>query len=237
MPLHSTLDPPSLEIELQDVPRPWAWAELFGDERPVEVEIGTGNGTFLVDAALRSPERGFLGIEVSRKFFTKALRRAARKGAANVRMVFADAAYVLERCVPPSSVDAYHVYFPEPWPKKRHFKRRLFKPGLVSLLAETLRPGGYLLVATDVEDYFEEIEGLLDGESRLERLGELDPPLESARGRATTSYEEKYRAEGRSIRYAGWRRPPEGPAGERTPPRPAPRAEAPKEEPMPHVVL
>ena len=101
-----TIAPKDLEIRLRDLPRPWSWEEVFGDGRPVEVEVGTGNGTFLVDAALRSPERAFLGIEVAGKFFAKALRRIAQKGAGNVRMVYADAAYVVTHCIPSASVVA-----------------------------------------------------------------------------------------------------------------------------------
>lgn len=233
MSVPAVLSTEHLEVALRDAPRPWRWPDIFGDERPVEVEIGTGNGTFLVDAALRSPERGFLGVEVSKKFFTKALKRAAREGAANVRMVLADASHLVSNYVPKASVEAYHIYFPEPWPKARHEKRRLFKPELVASLAETLRSGGHLLVATDVADYFETIEAMVDAEERLERLGELDPPLASVRGRVRTSYEQKYRDEGRAIRYAVWRRKPlkatEVPAGE--------AAQAAQEEPMPHVIV
>ena len=233
MSVHATLSTEELEVALRDAPGPWRWPDLFGDERAVEVEIGTGNGTFLIDAALRSPERGFLGVEVSKKFFTKALRRAARQGAANVRMVCADASYLVAHYIPPASVAAYHVYFPEPWPKARHARRRLFKPRVVAALAETLMPGGHLLVATDVADYFETIEVLVDAEKRLERLGELDPPLASVQGRVRTSYERKYREEGRAIRYAVWKRQPDEAA--EVPLRDA--AQAPEEEPMPHVIV
>ena len=231
-----TIAPKDLEIRLRDLPRPWSWEEIFGDGRPVEVEVGTGNGTFLADAALRSPDRAFLGIEVAGKFFAKAVRRVARKGAGNVRMVYADAAYVVSHCIPSASVAAYHVYFPEPWPKKRHAKRRLFQPDVVARLTETLEPGGYLFVVTDVTDYLEAIEELLGAEARLERLEELTPPLASARGRIITSYEKKYRAEGRSIHYAAWRRRPKGP-GEAEAPRKVAPLTIPKEEPMPHVVV
>jgi tRNA (guanine-N7-)-methyltransferase len=232
----TTIAPLDLEISLRDLPRPWSWEAIFGDVRPLEIELGTGNGTFLVNAALRSPDHAFLGIEVSGKFFSKASRRAARKGATNVRMVYADAAYVMRHCIPPASVAAYHVYFPEPWPKKRHAKRRLFQPELVARLAETLEPGGYLMVATDVTDYFEVIESLLAAEARLERMGESAPPLESARGRIMTSYEKKYRAAGRGIHYCAWRRRPTDEVELELPRAVAP-IEALKEEPMPHVVV
>jgi tRNA (guanine-N7-)-methyltransferase len=232
----TTLSPEELEVRLRKMYQPWRWADLFGDERPVEVEIGTGNGAFIVDAALRSAERGFLGIEVSKRFFAKASRCAARKGASNVRMVCADAAYVLSTFVPRASVAAYHIYFPEPWPKDRHAKRRLFRPTLVSQLAETLKRGGYLFVVTDVEDYFGIIKDLLAREARLEGTGELEAPPASVRGRALTSYEKKYRAEGRPIRYASWRRRHEV-AAEEEASRPAAPVEPPKEEPMPHVVI
>lgn len=236
MSLPVTLLPETLEIRLRDMPMPWSWSDIFGDDRPVEVEIGTGNGTFLVDAAMRSPEHGFLGIEVSKKFFTKALRRAARQEAVNVRMVLANAAYVLTKYVPPASVAAYYIYFPEPWPKDRHAKRRLFQPGLVASLAETLQPGGHILVATDVAEYFETMASLVAAEGRLERLKGRDPLLASARGRVATSYEKKYQAAGRPIRYAVWRRHPLA-QGEGDVPRAVAPAELPKEEPMPHVVV
>lgn len=229
------ISPSDLEVRLGEHGRPWRWEELFGRPCPVEVEIGTGNGTFLVDAALKCPGHGFLGIEVSEKFFIKALKRGARLGAANVRMVCADATYILRHYIPPASVLAFHVYFPEPWPKKRHAKRRLFQPHVVELLARGLKAGGYILLATDARPYFEAIQEMMAQEERLERLEEPHVELVSVQARCPTSYETKYRAEGRPIYLAAWQRKPFSREEEALePPRSAPAL---KEEPMPHVVV
>ena len=127
------------------------WAQLFGNTNPVEIEVGTGKGLFLLHAAAARPGSNFLGIEVVRKYQLYAATRYAIRNLPNVKTACADAAVVLRDCVVPGSVAAVHVYFPDPWWKKRHRKRRVFTPAFAADAARALAPGGRLLVASDVE--------------------------------------------------------------------------------------
>ena len=130
------------------------WAELFGNANPVEVEVGTGKGLFLLNAAVARPGTNFLGIEIVRKYQLYAATRYAIRNLPNVKTACADATAVLRDFVPAASVAAVHVYFPDPWWKARHKKRRVFTPAFAALAARALAPGGRLYIASDVEEYF-----------------------------------------------------------------------------------
>lgn len=127
--------------------------EAFGRPAPRVVEIGFGMGEALVELAVRHPEWDFLGVEVYEPGIGRALNRLAALEIENVRLIAGDAAVLLERCLPPASVRGVLVFFPDPWPKKRHHKRRLVKPPFVAQIARVLEPGGWLQLATDWEDY------------------------------------------------------------------------------------
>lgn len=126
---------------------------LFGRTAPLEVEIGCGNGDALLEIAAARPEHDFIGIEVYRPGVGKLLSGIHAMELANVRVCSRDAVEVVRDCLAPASVTRFLVLFPDPWPKKRHHKRRLLKPDFVHMLAERLTPGGELLVATDWQDY------------------------------------------------------------------------------------
>ena len=173
------------------------WSALFGNTAPVEIEVGAGDGTFLIAAATDAPETNFLGIERSR---AKARRLDARLVAIappSLRVLRADASCVLATIVPAASVRAYHVYFPDPWPKRRHARRRLFTPDLVAALGRTLVPGGRLFTATDVEPYAQRIRAtvLADGRFEERACGSDHPGL-------TTAFARKYIAAGRTLHPA-----------------------------------
>jgi tRNA (guanine-N7-)-methyltransferase len=183
------------------------WPEVFGAEGPVEVEIGIGKGRFLLAAAAVRPDVMHFGVEWANKYLRIAEARATRRGLENVRFVRVDARELVGRCIPTSSVRTYYVFYPDPWPKKRHHKRRFFQKETVDHLARTLLPGGGLHVATDHADYWEVIEPLLDGHPEFERLagfGDEDFPL--ATDEPLTNFEAKYRIEGRRRHRASWRR-------------------------------
>ena len=143
------------------------FAALFGRDAPLTVEVGFGNGESLVALAAANPGRDFLGIEVHRPGVGHLMLRAEALGLANLRIACRDAVEVLERRVPDGSVSELLLYFPDPWPKKRHHKRRLLRPDFVHALALRLVPGGYLHVATDWEDYADEVLATLDAEPLL----------------------------------------------------------------------
>lgn len=126
---------------------------VFGRSAPCIVEIGLGMGDALVEMALRHPENNYLGIEVYRPGIGSVLKKLDEGGATNVRVICEDASVILKQMVPDVSLDAIYIFFPDPWPKKRHHKRRLIQTPFVELLGDKLKPGGILHMATDWEDY------------------------------------------------------------------------------------
>ena len=166
----------------------------FGRRAPLEVEIGSGKARFLIEAASRQPAHDFLGVELSLAYFRICRDRLGRAGLANTRIVRADGRRFVETALPPDSVRAVHIYFPDPWPKKRQKKRRLLDGVFLEILAAKLEPGGHVRIATDHADYGSGIDPLLETVPALERLrwDALPPP-------PPTHYELKYAAEKRPI--------------------------------------
>ena len=140
---------------------------VFGRVAPKILEIGFGMGETTADIASRNPGTDYLGVEVHMPGVGALLKRIAALGLTNVRVIQHDAVDVLEGMIALASLDGVHVFFPDPWPKKRHHKRRLIQPAFVSLLAARMKPGAYLHVATDWEDYAQWILQTLSGEPLL----------------------------------------------------------------------
>jgi tRNA (guanine-N7-)-methyltransferase len=187
-------------------PGPLNWATLFGNDRAVELEVGSGKGLFLQTAAQADPTRNYLGIELSRKYARLSAGRLARHAISNAKVWPGDVRIVLPRHVPAASVRVVHVYFPDPWWKKRHKKRRIFTETLVAEIERILVPAGQLRVASDVEEYFGTIQGLIAGSGRFR---ERDFPDEQDPFRQTadlTYFARKYRLEGRPISWAVFER-------------------------------
>jgi tRNA (guanine-N7-)-methyltransferase len=136
---------------------PVPWGALFGNDRPVEVELGCGRGAFLAAAAIATPERNFFGIERAAGLARAAWAALAATAVTNARVLAADGRCVVLHLVPPRSVSAYHLYFPDPWWKRRHHRRRLVDPAMAEALARTLVPGGRVHLATDVAGLYDAI--------------------------------------------------------------------------------
>ncbi|GIX04805.1 MAG: tRNA (guanine-N(7)-)-methyltransferase [Planctomycetaceae bacterium] len=147
---------------LADLPCPLNWAEWFGNPHPVELDIGCGRGMFLVNASLSRPDTNFVGIELDYTEGRRGARRLHKRQLPNARVVGGDAREFLRRYVPSESIAVAHVYFPDPWWKRKHRRRRLFNDEFAHLLARALRGAGELHVWTDVADYFEDIRNLMD---------------------------------------------------------------------------
>jgi tRNA (guanine-N7-)-methyltransferase len=128
-------------------------AAVFGREAPRTLEVGFGNGETLIALAASHPNRDHLGIEVHRPGIGHLMLRARELGLGNLRVICRDAVEVLGECIPEASLDEVLLYFPDPWPKKRHHKRRIVQPAFVALTASRLQPGGLLRMATDWEHY------------------------------------------------------------------------------------
>lgn len=135
-------------------PEPISWPAFFSNPNPVEIEVGMGKGLFLLTSALARPGTNFFGIEIVRKYQLYAATRYAVRKLPNVKTCCADAFVVLKDHVAAASVAAVHVYFPDPWWKTRHRKRRVFTPEFAAEVLRVLVPGGLLHIATDVEEYF-----------------------------------------------------------------------------------
>lgn len=174
--------------------------------RPLVVDVGFGRGEFLLQLAEKERGTAFLGIEVSFKRVLKMARRLARTDLTNVRLVAGAAEAVLTK-LPEASVDRFWLNFPDPWPKKRHHRRRFIQPAVVDLLLRCLVPGGLLDVATDHAGYAEHVDEVLRAEPRLENLYAPEPFLRAVDDRPATAYELAWRAEGRDFHFFRYRRP------------------------------
>jgi tRNA (guanine-N7-)-methyltransferase len=180
-------------------------------ERPgnaLVVEIGPGDDDFLLDGALQDPETNWFGIEYSRKRVRRLVRRAQQRAGApgNLRIVWRPAADVVGPFLAGAGVRAVHLYFPDPWPKKHHHRYRLVDPGFVADLAACLEPDGEVRVATDHEEYAQEMAAAFASARDLENL--LPPPGYDvpAEGERLTVFEQRWRAMGRAIHRLHLRR-------------------------------
>lgn len=142
------------------------WRQVFGNERPVAVEIGPGRGEFLVTTARDHPERNFFAIEHSASRTAETTARLARLGVTNARVICGDATCLIE-LFPAASVTAFYVLFPDPWWKRRHEKRRVWTPRFVAGLRRALAPGGTIELVTDVGNYFELAQECLNADPEL----------------------------------------------------------------------
>ena len=191
------LIPEPIGLDVDQLPRPIDWQQLFGNGNAIELEIGMGKGTFITEQAKARPEVNFFGIEWARWFWRYASDRLRRNGCTNARTVRAEAAYFLTEFVPPESIAVLHIYFPDPWPKARHHKRRLIQPKFVPLITRVLRPGGRVQIVTDHKGYFEEnIEPTIRGSGLT--VVDYNRPGSAAGGEFVgTNFERKYAREER----------------------------------------
>lgn len=186
------------------------WESLFApDLTPplrLVVELGFGRGEYLMHLAESDSGVAHVGVEVSRKRVLKMARRIARTPLRNVRLIHDTGEQVVRELLRPVSVEAVWINFSDPWPKKRHHRRRLVQPALVADIAERLVPGGALYVATDDRPYAEHIDATLAAEARLENVYAPRPWLPEVPGRKSTAYELEWRAEGRPLHFWAYRR-------------------------------
>ena len=177
----------------------------FGRRAPLVVEVGTGQGHAIIHAATEHPEADFLAIEVYHGGLARTMLDAEKAGLHNLRLIEANAPEVLQTLLPESSADEVRVFFPDPWHKKRHNKRRMISPGFGAVVGRAIRDGGLLRLATDWEDYALQMREVLDAEPEFERAfeGEWDDRFV---GRPMTAFERKGLDKGRDIRDLTYRR-------------------------------
>jgi tRNA (guanine-N7-)-methyltransferase len=175
---------------------------IFGRSGPVHIEIGSGKGTFLVSQARALPEINFLGVEWASKYYRHAVDRFGRWEIGNVRIIRTDAAFFVDEHVADESVDCFHIYFPDPWPKTRHHRRRFVGKENMPNIIRALKTSGRINIATDHAGYFEQIENILEEQVQNEKIRYVDfKKAEGAKDSEAvgTNYERKYIVEGRNV--------------------------------------
>lgn len=173
---------------------------VFGRIAPLTVEIGFGNGQALVALARQHPERDFIGIEVYRNGIAQLLGAILHYQLSNIRIYCADAVEVLNNCIADTSLQAVHLFFPDPWPKARHHKRRLVQPGFVDLVGQKLQPQGILHIATDWQDYALQIMHTLTCSTILENTAGINNFSPRPSSRIMTKFEQR----GQRLGHAVW---------------------------------
>lgn len=169
----------------------------FGREAPLQVDLGCGDGSFLCELATQNPERNFLGVEKLAGRVAKSCRKSAHLG--NVRILHVESTYAVRYLLPEASVETFYLFFPDPWPKRRHHRRRVVTTDFLDSIHRALIPRGFLRVATDQQDYFDQIESVcfahkVDGimPSSFEVVSdEVELP--------TTKFERRFREQGAPI--------------------------------------
>ena len=188
----------SLEGFLNLVPeKPVVWNEIFGNQNPIEVEIGCGKGLFLLARAQENPGINFLGFDRAIKWLRRRQKRAADENVVNLKFSRMEAQDFIPN-IPADSVNIFHIYFPDPWPKRRHHSRRLIEVKFLTLLLEKTAAGGSIFLATDDMDYFKQMQrsvALLKGdfESRQSHERMIGP--------IKTTYESKFASAGLILNY------------------------------------
>ena len=200
-------------MTLEGLPRPWNADVLFGRTGPLEVEVGSGKGLFLRSAAATQPDVDFLGIEIVRKYAQFAAAGLAKRGLANAKVVACDALRVFSELLPDECLAAVHVYFPDPWWKKRHRKRRVMCDSFVDQIERTLRPDGLLHFWTDVEEYFQTSLEMLASHGRLEGPREVPETAPTGDMDYRTHFERRMRLHDLPVYRAQYRKRPILPPG------------------------
>ena len=193
-------EPDALLHDFQSITEPLRLEELFTQPQPTELEIGCGDGGFLLEYAQRHPERNFLGVERLLGRVRKLSKRGQHAGLNNLRLLRIEARYVLDYLLPERAFSAVHIYFPDPWPKDKHARHRLIQPDFLPRIRRILAPGGVLYLRTDAPPYFEQMQNTFRD---AEGFAEESTP--AALSEITTEFERQWLAEGKRTHYAAYR--------------------------------
>lgn len=160
-------------LRLGDLSCPIDFDRLFPRVQPLELEIGAGRGDFLESYARAHPNLNIVAVERNLPVLRRTIKKVERAGLDNAVIINAEIIHLLQEYIPPHSLSAIHVYFPDPWPKRRHAKRRIFQPDVLRLMLSALKPGGALHIRTDVSEYYEAI---LRVAAQFTEMQSIEPP-------------------------------------------------------------
>lgn len=184
--------------------------QIFGNGNPVEIEIGCGKAKFLIARAIERPEINFLGVDIVWKWMKYGVERSAKRQLANIRFIKTDARELIRYGIEDDSVSAFHIYFPDPWPKRRHRKRRLVTGDFVRLLHSRLVPAGLVELATDHHDYFVQMQSAATQSGVDWRRVNVRTNQRPFNAGFKTNYEIKYESDGRTLNYLELEKRPQG---------------------------
>ncbi len=190
----------NLVVQLSTILEPLNLAELFPQAQPLEVELGCGDASFLVEYARRNPQANFIGVERLLGRIQKLDRKGRRQELVNTRGVRIESAYFLQYLLPPRSAGALHIYFPDPWPKKKHRRHRLINQEFPVLARNALAPGGVVFLRTDDADYFQQMNEVF-AEAKEFTSGETPAAL----AEITTDFEREFNVQGIPTLRAAYR--------------------------------
>jgi tRNA (guanine-N7-)-methyltransferase len=183
--------PNHLVVQLPSLIEPLDLTTLFPRAQPLEVELGCGDASFLAEYARRQPAKNFIGVERLLGRIEKLHRKGSQLGLTNVRGVRIESAYFLQYLLPPHAATALHIYFPDPWPKKKHRKHRLINEAFPALARRTLTAGGTVFLRTDDADYFQQMNEVFDA---AQEFSKVTSPIELTE--ITTDFERDFNAQG-----------------------------------------
>ncbi|PID58241.1 tRNA (guanosine(46)-N7)-methyltransferase TrmB [candidate division KSB3 bacterium] len=197
---------PDIEIQYQNMEARFSWEQIFGNTEPVEIEIGFGKCAFLIAIARDRPTVNFVGIEVSRKYYRKGLNKIQRAEMPNVKLLYGEAFYIFKRFVPDESITNLYINCPDPWPKKRHAKRRLFSPSFIEEAARTLIPCGCIDIATDVAFYMKDTLEVFQACEAYQKVYALTHDELNGQRRYFSEYEQQFLQSGKTMYYARFKK-------------------------------
>ena len=192
--------PENLIVELRSIVEPLDMVEIFPKSQPLEVELGCGDASFLVEYARRNPARNFIGVERLLGRINKLDRKGRRAGLRNLRGVRIESSYFLQYLLPPHSVEALHIYFPDPWPKKKHRKHRLIGGDFPALARAALVSGGAVYLRTDDVDYFGQMTEVFATDKEFQKMDTPEELVEIA-----TDFERAFNFKGIGTLRAAYR--------------------------------
>ena len=190
----------SLLYELPSILERLRLEQLFPKSQPLEVELGSGDGSFLAEYARRHPEKNFIGVERLMGRLRKLEKKGRRLGLRNLRGVRIESSYFVEYLLPKNSMEALHIYFPDPWPKRKHRRHRLINERFPELAHKALSPGGRVYLRTDDQDYFEQMLSVFAASPLVEKI---ETPTELSE--LLTDFERDFRAKGVETLRAAYR--------------------------------